>query len=159
EYEIGISGKAGNINGKIDPRGNIFEGPRKREYPMPPLRGTDFTERMAGAARKLGWNAFPGPAAVNSQAYQNRPGCGDHGVCPGGGRGRGKSSFGRRSPARRRSIPRRTRPGGGGVTRGSPRGPAASQRKEFDGGVDDPQGAGDWSPQGRHASPRHQHLS
>src|SRR5947209_12385809 len=85
EYEIGISGKAGNINGKIDPRGNIFEGPRKREYPMPPLRGTDFTERMAGAARKLGWSVFPGPAAVNSQAYQNRPGCVYHGSCPRGG--------------------------------------------------------------------------
>ena len=40
EYEIGVSGKAGNINGKIDRRGNIFEGPRKREYPMPPLRST-----------------------------------------------------------------------------------------------------------------------
>ena len=85
EYEIGISGKAGNINGKIDPRGNIFEGPRKREYPMPPLRGTDFTERMAGAARKLGWSVFPGAAAVNSQAYQNRPGCVYHGFCSRGG--------------------------------------------------------------------------
>ena len=39
EYEVGVSGQAGNINGKIDPRGNIFEGPRKRAYPMPPLRG------------------------------------------------------------------------------------------------------------------------
>jgi len=36
---------------------------------------------MAGAARKLGWSAFPGPAAVNSQAYQNRPGCVYHGFC------------------------------------------------------------------------------
>src|SRR5438128_3981168 len=85
EYEIGISGKAGNINGKIDPRGNIFEGPRKREYPMPPLRSTEFIDRMAAAARKLGWNAFPGPAAVNSQAYQNRPGCVYHGFCWRGG--------------------------------------------------------------------------
>jgi hypothetical protein len=40
EYEIGVSGQAGNIKGKIDPRGNTFEGPRAREYPMPPLRGT-----------------------------------------------------------------------------------------------------------------------
>src|SRR3954447_7258181 len=40
EYEVGISGQAGNINGTIDPRGNRFEGPRKRAYPMPPLRGT-----------------------------------------------------------------------------------------------------------------------
>jgi gluconate 2-dehydrogenase alpha chain len=33
EYAIGVSGKAGNLAGKIDPRGNIFEGPRKREFP------------------------------------------------------------------------------------------------------------------------------
>src|SRR5690242_10121091 len=43
EYEIGVSGKAGNIQGKIDPLGNTFEGPRRREYPMPPLRETAFT--------------------------------------------------------------------------------------------------------------------
>ena len=30
EYEIGVSGKAGNIGGKKDERGNIFEGARKR---------------------------------------------------------------------------------------------------------------------------------
>ena len=51
EYEVGVSGQAGNINGKIDPRGNPFEGPRKRAYPMPPLRGTEFLEKMAAAAR------------------------------------------------------------------------------------------------------------
>src|SRR5207253_10923208 len=44
EREVGVSGKAGNINGVIDPRGNIFEGRRRREYPMPPLRGSGFTE-------------------------------------------------------------------------------------------------------------------
>src|SRR6266850_5349712 len=38
EYELGVSGKAGNLNGKIDERGNIFEGPRLRDYPMPPDR-------------------------------------------------------------------------------------------------------------------------
>ena len=65
EREIGVSGKAGNISGRIDRRGNIFEGPRRREYPMPPLRGTGFTEMMAGAARKLGWHPFPGPAAID----------------------------------------------------------------------------------------------
>src|SRR6476469_763918 len=42
EYEIGVSGQAGNIAGTIDPRGNTFEGPRKRAYPMPPLRGNEF---------------------------------------------------------------------------------------------------------------------
>src|SRR5690606_12493185 len=27
EYAIGVSGKAGNLNGTIDPAGNVFEGP------------------------------------------------------------------------------------------------------------------------------------
>src|SRR6059036_3195627 len=66
EYEVGVSGQAGNINGTKDPRGNPFEGPRKRDYPMPPLRWTAFHERMADAARKLGWAPFPGPAAINT---------------------------------------------------------------------------------------------
>ena len=41
EYEVGVSGQAGNIDGKIDPRGNKFEGPRKRAYPMPACAATN----------------------------------------------------------------------------------------------------------------------
>ncbi len=85
EREIGVSGKAGNIDGRIDRGGNIFEGPRKREYPMPPLRGSGFTEMMTNAARGLGWHAFPGPAAVNSRNYGNRTACVYHGFCNRGG--------------------------------------------------------------------------
>ena len=85
EYELGVSGKAGNLNGRIDPRGSVFEGSRKREYPMPPLRGTGFSEMMATAARKLEWHPFPGPAAINSRTYQNRAGCAYHGYCNRGG--------------------------------------------------------------------------
>jgi gluconate 2-dehydrogenase alpha chain len=85
EYEIGVSGQAGNIDGKIDPRGNRFEGPRKRAYPMPPLRSTEFLDKMAAAARSVGWNPFPGPAAVNSRPYQNRSACMYHGFCNRGG--------------------------------------------------------------------------
>jgi len=85
EYELGVSGKAGNIQGKIDPAGNIFEGPRQREYPMPPLRGTEFSDHMAEAARKLGWHPFRPPAAINTQPYKGRPGCAYHGFCGTGG--------------------------------------------------------------------------
>jgi len=85
EYEVGVSGQAGNVNGKIDPRGNPFEGARTRAYPMPPLRSTDFLDKMTAAARSLGWNPFPGPAAVNSRAYQNRSACMYHGFCNRGG--------------------------------------------------------------------------
>src|SRR6476469_3132882 len=85
EYEIGVSGQAGNIRGRIDRRGNIFEGSRARGYPMPPLRGCGFTDMMATAARGLGWHPFPGPAAINSARYQNRASCVYHGYCARGG--------------------------------------------------------------------------
>jgi hypothetical protein len=49
------------------------------EYPMPPLRGTEFTELMAVTARKLGRHPFAGPAAIDSQGYDDRPGCMYHG--------------------------------------------------------------------------------
>jgi gluconate 2-dehydrogenase alpha chain len=51
EWAIGVSGKAGNIGGKIDDRGNIFEGPRTREYPMPPP--IDRVHRQDGCVRAL----------------------------------------------------------------------------------------------------------
>ena len=37
EYLCGISGKAGNLKGKIQDGGNPFEGARSREYPNPPM--------------------------------------------------------------------------------------------------------------------------
>jgi gluconate 2-dehydrogenase alpha chain len=85
EHEIGVSGKAGNIRGQLDPRGNVFESPRQREYPMPPLRQSGYNEHMAQAARQLGWKPFPGPAAINSQEYKGRRGCAFHGYCSRGG--------------------------------------------------------------------------
>ncbi|HXP89244.1 MAG TPA: GMC family oxidoreductase [Bryobacteraceae bacterium] len=85
EYEIGVAGKAGNIQGKLDPAGNTFEGARRREYPMPPLRSTDFIERMQSAAKKLGWNPHMAPAAINSQPYGGRGVCAYHGYCDTGG--------------------------------------------------------------------------
>jgi len=85
EHEIGVSGQAGNIRGAIDRRGNIFEGPRARPFPMPPLRGTGFTDLMATAATGLGWHPFPGPAAINSRTYDGRSACMYHGFCNKGG--------------------------------------------------------------------------
>ena len=79
EYEIGVSGKAGNIAGKKDERGNIFEGFRKREYPMPALRTSGYMEKMSAAGKSLGWHPFVAPAAITSKAYEGRPVTGD--VC------------------------------------------------------------------------------
>ena len=85
EWELGVSGKGGNLLGKIDPHGNIFEGPRRREYPMPPLRSTAFFDHMADTARRLGWHPFHPPAAINTEARDHRPGCAYHGFCNAGG--------------------------------------------------------------------------
>jgi gluconate 2-dehydrogenase alpha chain len=85
EYELGVAGKAGNLQGKIDPSGNIFEGPRRRDYPMPPLRDTEFTDLVSTAARKLGWNPHRSPAAINSEPHGGRAACVYHGYCHAGG--------------------------------------------------------------------------
>ena len=85
EHEVGVSGNAGNIKGVLDAKGNVYEGARSREYPMPALRGTEYTEHMMATAKGLGWKPFHGPSAINSQAYHGRPGCVYHGYCGRGG--------------------------------------------------------------------------
>ncbi len=71
EYLCGISGKAGNLRGRIVPGGNPFEGPRSREYPNPPMRMAYPPTLFAEAARSLGHHPFPQPSANMSQAYTN----------------------------------------------------------------------------------------
>jgi len=85
EDEVGVSGAAGNIGGQLTGRGNPFESPRAKEYPMPPLRGSGFTDHMAETARKLGWKPFAPPAAINSQPRKGRSSCVYHGYCGTGG--------------------------------------------------------------------------
>lgn len=71
EYLCGVSGKAGNLNGRIEPGGNPFEGPRAREYPNPPMAMAYAPTLFAEAARSLGHKPFPQPAANMSRAYTN----------------------------------------------------------------------------------------
>jgi len=85
EYTVGISGQAGNVQGRINPAGNIFEGVRQRDYPMGPLRSSPFTEMMSSAARNLQWNPFQGPAAITTEVYDGRAPCQYHGFCNKGG--------------------------------------------------------------------------
>jgi gluconate 2-dehydrogenase alpha chain len=85
ELAVGISGQAGNVRGAINPEGNIFEGERKNEYPMGPLRSSPFTDQMNEAANRLDWNPFQGPAAITSELYDGRPPCQYHGFCNKGG--------------------------------------------------------------------------
>ena len=85
EYTVGISGQAGNVQGRKNAAGNIFEGERQREYPMKPLRSSPFTDLMGGAAKKIDWNPFQGPAAITTELFDGRPPCQYHGFCNKGG--------------------------------------------------------------------------
>ena len=71
EYLCGISGKAGNLKGSIQPGGNPFEGWRSRDYPNPPMEMTYAPTLFADAARERGYKPFPCPSANMSRAYTN----------------------------------------------------------------------------------------
>ena len=71
EYLCGISGQAGNLQGKIQPGGNPFEGPRARAYPLPPLKRSYATVLFDKAAKEIGLKPFPCAAANTSQPYKN----------------------------------------------------------------------------------------
>ncbi|AJP57010.1 GMC family oxidoreductase [Pandoraea vervacti] len=71
EKVFGTSGKAGNLNGKIVPGGNPREGARSSEFPTPPLQNTYGAQLFEKAAREVGFNPYPAPAANTSQPYTN----------------------------------------------------------------------------------------
>jgi gluconate 2-dehydrogenase alpha chain len=80
EQMMGVSGKAGNLRGQLIDGGNIFESPRRNEYPTPALKNTHASSLFEKAARSLGYHPYPTPAANLSENYTNpdgvsRPGC------------------------------------------------------------------------------------
>jgi len=81
EYDLGVSGQAGNLQGRKIEGGNIFEAPRQREFPLPPLN-VDYSARIfEDGAKKLGYHPFSTPRAILSKPYQGRPGCSYCGFC------------------------------------------------------------------------------
>jgi gluconate 2-dehydrogenase alpha chain len=76
EKAIGVQGVANS---------NPFEEKRTTEFPMPPGAPMYVGLRVGAAAKKLGYNPFPYPTAVNSQPYDGRPACVDCGMCSGYG--------------------------------------------------------------------------
>src|SRR5277367_3875557 len=81
EYEIGVSGRAGNLQGRKIDGGNVFEAPRRREYPLPALFVDQSGRVFEEGAKKLGHHPFPSPHAILSQPYNDRPGCTYCGFC------------------------------------------------------------------------------
>ena len=80
EFLCGISGKAGNLRGEKIAGGNVFEGPRQREYPNPPMIQTQAGALFETAAKSLGYHPFPQPSANASQPYVNPDGVA-YGAC------------------------------------------------------------------------------
>ena len=61
EWEFGISGQAG---------ANPFAGPRKRGFPLPPLRHSARMQLFANACKKLGYHPYDTAAGILSQPYR-----------------------------------------------------------------------------------------
>jgi gluconate 2-dehydrogenase alpha chain len=70
----GVSGKAGNLKGKIVEGGNPFEGPRSEDYPNKPIKSAAPSLMFADAAKTLGYHPFPAPVAIASAPYKNSEG-------------------------------------------------------------------------------------
>lgn len=81
EEELGVSGRAGNLQGQLQEGGNPFEAPRQREYPMPPIRAGAADQLFVAACKRLGLHPFPAPAAINSVEYRGRAACTYCGFC------------------------------------------------------------------------------
>lgn len=71
ERIAGTSGLAGNLNGNPQKGGNIFEGPRRRDYPTPPLKDTHWMRKYRDTTTQMGYHPFTIPAGNISQAYVN----------------------------------------------------------------------------------------
>ena len=83
EWDLGVSGQAGNISGELIPGGNQHEAPRRRGYPMPPLRSTAGTPDFIAACQRLGYKPFPQSAAIASEDYKALKRCVYCGFCHG----------------------------------------------------------------------------
>ncbi len=71
EYLLGVSGKAGNLQGRKIEGGNPFEDPRSREYPTPPMKEPYGSALFRKAAASLGYHPYPQPSSNLSQPYTN----------------------------------------------------------------------------------------
>lgn len=67
----GISGKAGNLKGKVQAGGNPFEGTRSDEYPTPPLVRSHWNEIFQRTTEAMGYHPFPIPAGTIGAPFTN----------------------------------------------------------------------------------------
>ena len=80
EYMAGIAGKAGNLKGQKIPGGNVFEGPRSREFPVSRRRTPRSTRSSGRPTANLGYHPFFAPTANLPRPYTNPDGI-SRGAC------------------------------------------------------------------------------
>jgi choline dehydrogenase-like flavoprotein len=66
EWELGVAG---------DGEASARHWPRRIGYPMPPLPVSPQGALLRAGAARLGWDAFPLPALINTVPYGGRPAC------------------------------------------------------------------------------------
>lgn len=74
EWDVGVSGEAGNLGGELTGEGNPFEGARSRGYPLPPLPRSITAQMFNESAKGLGMHPFRQPASILSEAYEDLSG-------------------------------------------------------------------------------------
>ena len=74
EEMMGTCGKAGNLKGVKIEGGNIFEGPRSKEFPNPPHPMPYFPLLFAKAVKEMGYHPFPMMSSTLSQDYTSPDG-------------------------------------------------------------------------------------
>lgn len=89
EKLIGVCGKASNIRGKMEEGGNIYEGWRSGEYPLPATKIPYYAVLFRDAAKSIGYHPYPYPSATLTEVYTNpdgvtRPPCTYCGFCHAG---------------------------------------------------------------------------
>ena len=80
EARLGVQGDVTRM-----PAATLAQAPRSRQFVMPPNPPMYGGSLLAQGAQRLGYNAYPFPMAVNSQAYDGRPRCNSCGFCSGFG--------------------------------------------------------------------------
>ncbi|WP_372789502.1 GMC family oxidoreductase [Paraconexibacter sp.] len=80
ERRVGVQGDADAM-----PARTREQAPRSRPFDMPPSPISHVGRLLEEAARAVGMETYPQPAAVNSEPYAGRPACNQCGMCSGFG--------------------------------------------------------------------------
>ena len=80
EHQVGVQGDVHAM-----PERTLEQAPRRRQFVMPPNPTGNAAALLAEGAARLGYQAYPYPAAVNSRTFKGRPACNSCGLCSGFG--------------------------------------------------------------------------